>query len=70
MSSKRLWRLSSSSFLSFWYLVVNDRGANPWLDFAGFCGTEHLRTMLGYAALSVAAIVLAEGRHRMRLAAA
>ncbi len=57
-------------FLSFWYLVVNDHGANPWLDFAGFYGGGNTRTMLGYAALGAAAIVLAEGRHRMRLAAA
>jgi hypothetical protein len=57
-------------FLSFWYLVVNDHGANPWLDFAGFYGSGNTRTMLGYAAVSAAAIVLAEGRHRMRLAVA
>ena len=54
-------------FLSFWYLVVNDRGANPWLDFAGFYGSGSTRTMLGYAALSVIAIGLAQARHRMRL---
>ncbi|MGH8091963.1 MAG: hypothetical protein ACREIF_00620 [Chthoniobacterales bacterium] len=57
-------------FLSFWYLVVNDRGANPWLDFAGFYRGGNTRTMLGYAALSTLLVVLAEGRHRMRLAAA
>ena len=57
-------------FLSFWYLVVNDRGANPWLDFAGFYGSGSTRTMLTYAVLSVVALVLAEGRHRMRLTAA
>ena len=56
-------------FLSFWYLVVNDRGASPWLDFAGFYGSGNSRTMLGYAALSAVAIALVEGRHRMRLAA-
>jgi hypothetical protein len=57
-------------FLSFWYLVVNDRGANPWLDFAGFYGVGNMRTMLGYAVLSVGVIVLAQARHRMRLRAA
>ncbi|HEY2615632.1 MAG TPA: hypothetical protein VGI42_07965, partial [Chthoniobacterales bacterium] len=25
-------------FLSFWYIIVNDRGATPLLDFAGFYG--------------------------------
>lgn len=41
----------------------------PWLDFAGFYGSGDARTMLAYAAIGVVAIVMAEGRHRMRLAA-
>ena len=57
-------------FLSFWYLVVNDRGASSWMDFAGFYGSGKLRIILGYAAVSVLAIALAEGWHRRRLATA
>ena len=57
-------------FLSFWYLVVNDRGATPWLDFAGFYGNGNARTMLLYAVIGAVAIMLAAGRHKMRLKAA
>ncbi|HEY0368730.1 MAG TPA: hypothetical protein VGC85_03965, partial [Chthoniobacterales bacterium] len=31
-------------FLTFWYVVVNDKGASPLLDFAGFFGTANART--------------------------
>ncbi|MEO7165626.1 MAG: hypothetical protein ABI016_01160 [Chthoniobacterales bacterium] len=57
-------------FLSFWYLVVNDRGAHPALDFAGFYGSGGGRTIALYAALSVAALAVTEGLYRMRLARA
>lgn len=45
-------------FLSFWYLVLNDRGSTPLLDFAGFYGSataETVATYLGIAALLLAA---------------
>jgi hypothetical protein len=58
------------AFLSFWYLVVNDRGANPWLDFAGIYGNGGVKTMAAYAALSVVAITLAQILYRVRLARA
>lgn len=32
-------------FLSFWYVVVNDHGANPMLDFAGFYGHATITTV-------------------------
>ena len=41
-------------FLSFWYVAVNDKGAMPALDFAGFFGV-HPRVAAGYA---IAAAVL------------
>jgi hypothetical protein len=58
------------AFLSFWYLVVNDRGANRWLDFAGFYGRAISETIVGYAIISVVAIALAQLLYRMRLARA
>jgi hypothetical protein len=44
-------------FLSFWYLVLNDGGAHPVLDFGGFFGATGWRTRGLYLAL--AAVVLA-----------
>ncbi|MDP9099936.1 MAG: hypothetical protein M3N48_13250, partial [Verrucomicrobiota bacterium] len=38
------------AFLTFWYVVVNDKGANPMLDFAGFYGNFSTRTIVLYAA--------------------
>ncbi len=55
-------------FLSFWYLVVNDRGANPWFDFAGFYGRASGITVAFYAGCSVTALVLAQTLYRARLA--
>jgi len=54
-------------FLSFWYLVVNDRGANPWFDFAGFYGRASIITIGLYAAGSVTALVAAQTLYRARL---
>ena len=54
-------------FLSFWYVVVNDRGAHPIWDFAGFYGRATPGTIALYAGLSVLAIVLAEVSYRVRL---
>ena len=56
-----------ATFLSFWYLVVNDRGATPLLDFAGFYGTASRQTILLYLALGVAGLAAAETFHRARL---
>jgi hypothetical protein len=55
-------------FLTFWYVVVNDRGANPILDFAGFYGRFSTATILLYAGMSVAAIGVAQLLYRARLA--
>ncbi|MBA3652093.1 MAG: hypothetical protein H0W66_11605 [Chthoniobacterales bacterium] len=54
-------------FLSFWYLVVNDRGANRWMDFAGFYGRANMATLVAYAAISALAIGLAQILYRARL---
>ncbi len=56
-----------AAFLSFWYLVVNDRGATPLLDFAGFYGTASRQTVLLYLILSLAGLASAEIFHRARL---
>ena len=55
-------------FLTFWYVVVNDHGQNPMLDFAGFYGQAAATTIFLYAAISVMAILLAQFLYRARLA--
>ena len=57
-------------FLTFWYVVVNDKGASPLLDFAGFYGRSTAKTIALYAAISVIAIVIAQVFYRARLARA
>lgn len=57
-------------FLTFWYVVVNDKGANPMLDFAGFYGRFTMKSIAVYAAVSIAAIGIAQLLYRMRLARA
>jgi hypothetical protein len=57
-------------FLTFWYVVVNDNGKNPMLDFAGFYGRVTEATIILYAAISVVAILVAQLLYRMRLARA
>ena len=57
-------------FLTFWYVVVNDKGANPMLDFAGFYGRFTPATIVLYAVMSVAAIGVAQLLYRARLARA
>ena len=54
-------------FLSFWYLVVNDRGASPLLDFAGFYRSGTAATILLYGACGIAALTMAQIYHRMKL---
>lgn len=54
-------------FLSFWYVVVNSKGANPALDFAGFFGKATPAIIATYVAVAIAALVLAEIVYRARL---
>jgi hypothetical protein len=57
-------------FLTFWYVVVNDKGETRALDFAGFFGHSNLNTIGLYAAISVIALLIAQGFYRARLARA
>ncbi|HSP44527.1 MAG TPA: hypothetical protein VLO30_00915 [Chthoniobacterales bacterium] len=55
-------------FLTFWYVVVNDNGRNPLLDFAGFYGRCTSTTIFLYGVISIVAIALAQILYRVRLA--
>lgn len=55
-------------FLTFWYVVVNDRGVNPKLDFAGFYGSSNTTVITIYAGISVVAVAVAQLFYRARLA--
>jgi len=55
-------------FLTFWYVVLNDKGASPLLDFAGFYGRFTSTTIALYVCLSVAAVAVAQIFYRRRLA--
>jgi hypothetical protein len=55
-------------FLTFWYVVVNDKGANPMLDFAGFYGRFTVTSIALYGVVSVVAIVVAQLFYRAQLA--
>ncbi len=57
-------------FLTFWYLVLNDHGQNPWFDFAGLYGHQSSATILSYLAIGLAAIAFAQAFYRSRLARA
>lgn len=57
-------------FLTFWYVVVNDKGQTPALDFAGFFSTPALRVTISYAMLAIVFVAVAEVIHRARLRAA
>jgi len=46
-------------FLSFWYIVINDRGATPALDFAGFYGKATPMIVATYALIGIGLLALA-----------
>lgn len=54
-------------FLSFWYVVVNDKGATPFFDFAGFFSVPRFAVTATYAAIAIAFVAAAEAIHRFRL---
>jgi len=56
-------------FLSFWYLVLNDHGSHPQLDFGGFYGTATAETAMTYLATSLALLIAAQAAHQQRSAA-
>ena len=51
-------------FLTFWYVVVNDGGHTPALDFAGVSGIATPAVLATYLTLALAAIATAEVFHR------
>lgn len=56
-------------FLTFWYVVVNDKGQNPAFDFAGFFSTPATRVTAMYAVIAIVLLATAEMVHRARLRA-
>lgn len=54
-------------FLSFWYVVVSDKGATPALDFAGFYGKTTLPVMLAYVVIGVALLAAATAARSVTL---
>lgn len=54
-------------FLSFWYLMLNDKGTTPGLDFAGVYDTATPVVTAFYAVAASVAILLAHFFHRRRL---
>lgn len=54
-------------FLTFWYVVMNDKGAAPALDFAGFYGTATPFVIASYALGALAFLALAHAFHLTEL---
>jgi hypothetical protein len=54
-------------FLIFWYVLTNDNGASPALDFAGFYGTATPRVTLTYATMAAAFLIVAEVVSALRM---
>ena len=55
------------SFLLFWYITSQDRGATPSLDFAGWYGTATPLVIAAYAALTIALLAAAQAFHASEL---
>lgn len=53
-------------FLSVWYVMLNDKGATPSLDFAGINGVATAPVMAGYLIASIALLAIAEAAKRWR----
>jgi hypothetical protein len=54
-------------FLTFWYVVINDRGLTPELDYAGFYGTATSAVTITYAAVALTMLTLAQLLHTYQL---
>ena len=54
-------------FLSFWYVVMSDKGLSPELDFAGWSGTATPTVTAAYAALAATCLILAHLFHTNEL---
>jgi hypothetical protein len=46
-------------FLTFWYVVMNDKGQTPGIDFAGFFTTPPIAVVASYAAATGATVIAA-----------
>jgi hypothetical protein len=55
------------AFLTFWYIALNDKGASPALDFAGWFGKTTPAVSVAYAAVAVAFLTLAQLFHTWEL---
>lgn len=53
-------------FLSFWYMVLNDGGKSPGLDFAGFYGAATPATVATYALVGLLLLAAAQAVHWRR----
>jgi len=51
-------------FLSFWYIVINDKGATPALDFADFYGKATPTIVVAYGLIAIALLAAATLRRR------
>lgn len=51
------------AFMTFWYLVVNDKGASPELDFAGFFNVATPSVTAAYAAGAIGFLAIAHLFH-------
>jgi hypothetical protein len=54
-------------FLSFWYIVSQDKGLSPALDFAGWFGTATPLVIATYAGMALALLTLAHLFHTSEL---
>ena len=54
-------------FLIFWYVLTNDNGASPALDFAGFYGTATPLVTLTYATIAAAFLIVAKVVYAIRM---
>lgn len=55
-------------FLTFWYVVMNDKGATPSINFAGWFGAPATSVLLAYAGVSLLLLIMADLFHRNELA--
>lgn len=54
-------------FLTFWYIVTNDSGASPELDFAGFYGRSTPRIAVTYAGIAAVFLIAAQVVYAVRI---
>jgi hypothetical protein len=54
-------------FLMFWYVAINDKGATPAFDFAGFNGSATPMVTAVYALIAIAFLGAAQATQVWRL---